>query len=77
MATLERYLEALKALRLKCLEESLNPNQSQKTEFNYGFVCGIQQGFKLAEELLDQHLVTDEENDDGTVSGRTPARRAR
>lgn len=75
MATLEAYLEALKSLQTQTAMESLSPNATQQTEFRYGQVCGIQQGLKMAEELLNKEL--EEDQDDGTIPRRHPPNRRR
>lgn len=75
MSTLARFLEALIDLQRETAPASLRPNDSQKTEFHYGFVCGVQVGLKRAEELLNQHLNEVEEDGDG--KGRTRTNRAR
>jgi|HubBroStandDraft_2_1064218.scaffolds.fasta_scaffold02440_10 hypothetical protein len=77
MPTLERYLEALIALKSKAAEDSLIPNGPQvaNAAYQFGFVCGVQQGLKMAEELLNTQLQEDAE--DGDDSRTTKARRAR
>ena len=75
MATLEQYLEALKDLEVQTAKESLNPSDTQKTEWYYGFVCGIQMGLRKAEELLNKQL--EEVEDDGIEPRRHPANRRR
>lgn len=76
MATLERYLEALVTLKTKAQEDSLNPPDSKKNEFGYGFVCGVQAGLRMAEELLNKQL-NEEEEDDGTIPRSKKANRTR
>lgn len=71
MSTLERYLEALIELQTETAKASLNPSDGQKTEFYYGFVCGVQAGLKRSEELLNQHLNEVEEDGDGKGRPRT------
>jgi hypothetical protein len=73
MASLEKYLEALIGLKAKTAEDSLKPSETQKTEYHFGFVCGVQVGLKLAEELLNSQL--EDENDDGNDKRSTQARR--
>lgn len=75
MATLEQYLEALKALETQTAAESLNPSPPDRTEWHYGFVCGVQMGLKKAEELLNKQL--EEVEDDGTIPRRHSANRRR
>ncbi len=75
MATLERYLAALIDLQQKTALESLDPNRNAQTEFRYGQVCGIQQGLKMAEELLNSQLNEDEDGD--TDQGGKRTRRTR
>jgi hypothetical protein len=68
MATLEQYLEALKTLQQQSAIESLEPGPAQQTEWRYGYVCGIRQGLRMAEELLNKEL--EEVEDDGTIPRR-------
>lgn len=75
MATLEQYLEALKALEIQTAAESLNPGETQKTEWYYGFVCGMQMGLRKAEELLNKQL--EEVDDDGIEPRRHSTNRRR
>lgn len=75
MATIEAYLEALKALQIQTATESLAPSIDQRTEFRFGYVCGVQEGLRKAEELLNKQL-EEEDQDDGINSRRhSPNRR--
>lgn len=76
MATLESFLEALIALKTKTSLESLSPQTSQQTEFRFGYVCGVQAGLLLAEELLNQQL-SPEDPEDGNDQRRTKGTRSR
>lgn len=75
MATLEQYLEALIATKTQAALESLSPGPAQQTEWRYGYVCGIQQGLKMAEELLNRQL--EEVEDDGNEQRSQRTRRTR
>lgn len=75
MATFEAYLEALKTLQAQSATESLTPKEGQKTEYHYGFVCGIQQGLRMSEELLNKQL--EEVEEDGIEPRRNQANRRR
>ena len=76
MATLEQYLEALIATRTQAALESLNPQGADRTEWHYGYVCGVQQGLKIAEELLNKQL-GEEDKDDGDEQRSQRTRRTR
>jgi hypothetical protein len=75
MASLEHYLEALLSLKTRTALESLNPGFDRRTEFQFGYVSGIQAGLQMAEELLNKQL--SEEDEDGTDSRSPKARRTR
>lgn len=79
MATLEAHLEALKALQAQTAAESLNPNGSQvaNAAYQFGYVCGIQQGLRMAEELLNKQLEDTEETDNGNNARRHSQNRRR
>jgi hypothetical protein len=71
MATLEQYLEALIATRTKAALESLDSNVQPKTEYQFGYVCGVQAGLRMAEELLNKQLTEVEDDGNDTRSQRT------
>jgi hypothetical protein len=75
MATIEQYLEALKTLEIQAATECLNPTPAQQTEWRFGYVCGIQQGLKMAEELLNKQM--EEVEDDGNDPRRHSTNRRR
>jgi hypothetical protein len=75
VATLEQYLDALIALRTKTALESLNPQGPDRTEFRFGYVCGVQAGLLIAEELLNKQL--EEVEDDGNEQRSQRTRRTR
>lgn len=75
MATFEAYIEALKALQIQTAADALDPNRNTPSEFRYGQVCGIQQGLRLAEELLNKQL--QEVDNDGTDERGHPKNRRR
>lgn len=77
MATLEQYLEALLAKKTQTALESLNPRLDQRTEFQFGYVSGVQAGLRIAEELLNQQLTPEGDEEDGNDSRSQKARRTR
>jgi hypothetical protein len=62
VALIETYLQELEALKSNAALEGLQPADNSKTEFEFGRVCGVQEGVRLAEELF-QKLLTDREQD--------------
>ena len=76
MVSLEQFLEALLALKTKTASESLTPQAPNQTEFRFGYVCGVQAGLQLAEELINQQL-SPEDPEDGDDSRSQKTRRGR
>jgi hypothetical protein len=69
MALIETYLQELEQLKASTALEGLRPDDNSRTEFEFGRVCGVQEGVRLAEELL-QKLLTDREEDAETRASR-------
>lgn len=70
MGSPERFLNALKELRLKHSLEALNPGAKDQTAFGYGKACGIAQGLELAEKLFDSETAHEEAEKRGTSEFR-------
>lgn len=70
MPSPEGFMDRLKELRLKFLEEALNPGAKDQTEFGYGKACGIAQGLEIAQRALSDQTAQ-EEDADGTNSKPT------
>jgi hypothetical protein len=68
-----KYIELIKGLRIDMALDSLKPGAEQRTEFHYGYVCGIQAGLDLALSKLEAENQDDQEE----VGGKNPTTRKR
>lgn len=73
MLSLEKYIEQLKELQIRTAVDSLKPGETQKTEFHFGFVCGIKAGLDLALATLEAETQSNQED----LGGKNPTTRKR
>ena len=65
MAKVERIIERLKELRFTESEKALAPAPTLQNEYGYGYVCGIQEGLRLAQDAIESLNRDVEEEGDG------------
>lgn len=73
MVSIAKYIEQLKELQIRTSLDSLRPNDNQKTEWQFGYVCGIKAGLDLALAALEN----DSQNDQEEVGGKNHSPRKR
>lgn len=72
MSAVQRCLERLEEASAKAATESLDPKDSEKTEFGYGRACGVQLGFRIAREVIEAVLSeSDQDNESRTTHRRS------
>lgn len=71
MALIETYLQELESLKVTAAVESLQPDDNSKTEFEFGRACGLQEGLRRAEELLNRVIADREEDAENRKSRKT------
>ena len=66
MVSIGKYIEQLKELQIKTATDSLQPNNTQKTEWHFGYVCGIKSGLDIALRLLETEPQENQEESGGS-----------
>lgn len=61
MALAEKFLAEIGTLKADAASETLQPETRYQNAFGFGRACGIQEGLRMAEELLNKLLVESED----------------
>lgn len=71
MSAVQRCLERLEEAKAKAALESLDPKDSEKTEFGYGRACGIQLGLQIAREAIEAVLSESDQDNESRNKNRS------
>lgn len=70
MSAVQRCLERLDEAKATAAVESLSPADADKNAFGFGRACGIQQGLKIARQIIETVLSESDQDHDSRTQNR-------
>jgi hypothetical protein len=71
MSPVQRCIDRLEEAKAKAATESLDPTDSEKTEFGFGKACGIQRGLRIARDIIEAVLSESDQDHDNRTKNRS------